>query len=303
MDEIVAVNGFNGFLIVFGRNSILIFSGTEDPNAGLTLVENIRGIGCIARDTVQHTGEDIIYLSASGVRSLSRVIQEKSNPVGDETRNVRSALKLFVDQTTDLRTIKSAYSETDGFYLLCLSEFNRFYVLDTRVRLEDGTRRITTWTSLGAKSVVSDRDNNVYFGQEGEISRYQGFLDGSDPIRILYKTGWIKLDEEGRKYQLKRIDALVVAASNTGVAIKWGWDFSNTQQTETQTTAFIADVSEYNIAEFGEEEYGALDDSFNVRIAPTGQGNSLQIELNTNVPNTDFRLQQLGLILKRGRLD
>lgn len=302
MDEIVAIDGFNGFLIIFGKNSILIFSGTDDPDT-LSLVENIRGVGCVARDSVQHTGEDIIFLSGSGVRSLARVIQEKSNPVGDETRNVRNFLQTFVNDIGDKKTIKSAYSEVNGFYLLLLPEFDRFFVLDTRIRLEDGSRRITTWTGVGASSVTADVDDEVFFGRQGGLARYQGFLDGEDDIRLLYKSGWIKLDEEGRLYQLKRIDALVIAASNTGVVVKWAWDFNAQQCVESQSTEFIPDVSEFNVAQYNIDEYGILEDSFNVRIAPIGQGNSLQIELNTNVPNTDFRLQQLGIILKRGRLD
>lgn len=302
MDDIVAINGFNGFLIVFGRNSILIFGGTEDPN-NLTLVENIRGVGCIARDSVQHTGEDILFLSGSGVRSLARVIQEKSNPVGDETRNVRSFLYSLVDDSNDLTNIRSAYSEVDGAYLLLLPEFDKFFVLDTRLRLPDGTRRVTTWTSMGAKCAATTVDSKLHFGRSGGIAQYRGFLDGSDPIRVQYKSGWIPLDEEGRLYTLKRVDATIVAASNTGVTMKWGWDFSRSTCQESQTTNIIAGVSEYGIAEYGVAEYGILEDSFNVRIAPSGQGNSLRLEVNANVPNTDFRLQRLTIILKRGRFD
>ena len=52
----------------------------------------IDGVGCISRDTVQDLGSDILFLSDTGVRSLGRVIQEKSAPMRDISRNVRDQL-------------------------------------------------------------------------------------------------------------------------------------------------------------------------------------------------------------------
>ena len=75
-DEIVSLAAHNGFLIIFGKKSILVYSGADDTvtSGVFRLADTIEGVGCIARDSVQHTGTDIIFLSDSGVRSFGRTI-------------------------------------------------------------------------------------------------------------------------------------------------------------------------------------------------------------------------------------
>lgn len=83
----------------------------------MALTDTIEGIGCIARDSVQQTGTDIIFLSDSGVRSFGRTIQEKSLPMRDISKNVRSDLLALIPLQT--YAIKSVYSPEDSFtYLL-----------------------------------------------------------------------------------------------------------------------------------------------------------------------------------------
>ena len=108
---------------MFLRNSIVIFadntgSASFDP-AQLRLVEVINRVGCVARDSIQNTGSDIIFLSEDGLRSLGRVIQEKSLPMRDLSANVRDDLVHDV-RGHPLKDIKSIYSEDNAFYLLLL---------------------------------------------------------------------------------------------------------------------------------------------------------------------------------------
>jgi len=122
-DEIVALSAHTGRLIVFCKRNIVIFGDLDgdtvlDP-VGMRLVEVIRGVGCIARDSIQATGIDVLFLSTSGVMSLGRLIQEKSQPMRDLSKNVRDDLVNIVDNL-DPTTIRSAYSEKEAFYLLFL---------------------------------------------------------------------------------------------------------------------------------------------------------------------------------------
>ena len=90
-DEIIALAAHNGFLIIFGKHSIVVYAGATDP-ANMTLSDTVANVGCIERDSVQHTGTDLIFLSATGVRSFGRTIQEKSLPLTDVSKNVRNKL-------------------------------------------------------------------------------------------------------------------------------------------------------------------------------------------------------------------
>jgi len=121
-DKVVALAAHNGFLIVFGRNNIAIYGSPIDVTE-LTLVDFIPNVGCIARDSVQNTGTDVIFLSDSGVRSLQRVVIEKSLPFRDLSKNVRDELILNVASETP-ENIKAIYYDRDAFYLLSLPTTN-----------------------------------------------------------------------------------------------------------------------------------------------------------------------------------
>ena len=97
----------------------------------------IEGVGCIARDSVQNTGTDLLFLSNSGVRSLSRVIQEKSTPIGDVSINVRDELSDIISSEPN-DDIKSVYSEQNAFYLLSFPSSEAIYCFDMRGKLENG---------------------------------------------------------------------------------------------------------------------------------------------------------------------
>ena len=146
-DGIVALAAHNGFLIIFCHRNILIYANPKDP-ATMTLQDNIKGVGCIARDSVASVyGADIMFLSETGVQSLGRLIQEKSMPLRDVSKNVRDDLIANV-ATETLVDIKAVYYATDAFYLLSLPSTGFTYCFDTRGVLENGAARATIWKSI-----------------------------------------------------------------------------------------------------------------------------------------------------------
>ena len=122
------------------------------------MADVIAGVGCVARDSVQATGGDLIFLSDTGVRSLGRLIQEKSLPMRDLTKNVRDDLLKDLQQERlnvgSLKEVRSIYSEINAFYLLSFPSTETVYCLDMRQPLEDGSARITQWYNYQATSVV-----------------------------------------------------------------------------------------------------------------------------------------------------
>ena len=91
-DKIVALAAHNGLLVVvFGEQNTIVYSGATSP-ASMTLSDNIPGVGCVDRKTVQSIGSDLLFLSQDGLRSLGRAVQEKSLPISDLSRNVKQDL-------------------------------------------------------------------------------------------------------------------------------------------------------------------------------------------------------------------
>jgi hypothetical protein len=68
-DEITGLAAHNGFLIIFGKRQILVYANATTPST-MSLSDTVGGIGCIARDSIQSTGKDVLFLSNSGVDHL-----------------------------------------------------------------------------------------------------------------------------------------------------------------------------------------------------------------------------------------
>ena len=101
-DSVVGIHAHNGFLLVFGRNSILVYANANagDPAGenGIQLQDAISNVGLVRRDAICNIGTDVLFVDESGVRSIGRVIQEKSNPIGEPSLNIRREIQEVISQ-------------------------------------------------------------------------------------------------------------------------------------------------------------------------------------------------------------
>ena len=101
-DSIVNIHAHNDFLFVFGSNSILVYANANaaDPAGedGIVLQDTISNVGLVRRDAICNIGTDVLFVDESGVRSIGRVIQEKSNPMGEPSLNIRREIQEVIQQ-------------------------------------------------------------------------------------------------------------------------------------------------------------------------------------------------------------
>jgi len=262
MDEAVAIADFNGYLVVFGKRNIIVYDNPDDPTSSMSIVENISGIGCIARDSVQSTGEDLVFLSADGVRTLSRVIQEKSLPVGDISRNNKDHILSYA-LNEDADDIKSVHCKCGNFYLLSLPTSGKTFYFDFRQRLEDGSARTTEW-ELAPEAMYSTVDGALYFGiTTGYISSYGGHLDAvlangddGDTYRIDYEGAWNDAGQEAASLLKipKNLRYKILGGEGSTITIRWAFDYQETF-TSYNVTIPVSIGSEWGEAEWGEGEW------------------------------------------------
>lgn len=298
-DNVVALAGHNGFLVIFGRNHIAIYANPIDTGA-LVLQDIIYNVGCIARDSVQNTGTDIFFLSAGGIRSLSRIIQEKSLPMNDLSKNVRDDLMLNVSFEEDLGKIKSIYYEKDAFYLLSLPTSGFVYCLDTRTRLPDNSCRVTIWDNLDPKSFCITQNKELLLGKTSYIGKYSGYSDNETAYRMQYYTNYFDFDASTSLKILKKIGWVLIGGTNQSVAVKWGFDYSESYRSET----YVLDagrIYEYNIGEYNIAEYssGIAIDRFNINAG--GQGTVMQLGIETNINGFALSIQKIDVAVKAGK--
>lgn len=313
MDQVTALAAYNGLFVVFGKNSIVIW---QDPQGGplgidpaeMGVIDTIVGVGCIARDSVQQIDSgDLLFLSASGVQSLSRLIQEKSNPLDNVSKNVRDYLNAGV-AAEDLDKIRSVFSPEESFYLLSLPTVGKVFCLETSARLQDGALRVTEWDHLVPFGMARSKAGNLYFSldtedEQGKIGTYAGSSDPDGEFTFDYKSAWLDLGEEAAQYlkMAKNLGAVIFISSEASVQVKWAFDFRDNFSSAVKSFA-AAGASEWGEMEWGEGEWsgGVSLRSFQVPMSGTGQ--YIRLGVQANIDGTTLALQSMKLLVKIGRL-
>lgn len=301
-DEIVALGSHNGFLIVFCRNNIVIYKDPQDPTAStFSLQDVITGVGCIARDTVQNTGTDLIFLSKSGLRSLNRVVNEKSAPMRDLSANIRDDLVAFV-AGEDLKNIKSVYYERDAFYLLALPSLKQIIYFDLRQQLPNGAARTAYWSDITPKAFLSTSDKILYLGIAGGIGTYTGYQDNGNDYRLEYFTQNTDFGLPFTLKFLKKAKVVIIASGVQDIILKYGFDYDNTFSSRVYVKDFANSISEFNIAEYNIGEYSSGMNISEMNLNLGGSGKILQFGVEATINGTPISLQQLTVYIKQGKM-
>jgi len=263
-DEVVALAGFMGKLVIFGKQNIAIYNGADDPST-MSLDEVIIGMGCVARDSVQVLGDDILFLSNSGVRSLRRTMVQDKMPLTDLSRNVKDEMTTHI-VNADMDQVKGQYCLCGGYYVLSFPDRNIAYILDFKQKTSDGSPRITTWNfeaNKTPKSLLSTTDGKMYIGlghsdYEGKVAVYEDYYDviktdvtatyanqstceaasntwestnskcwstTNNTYQSDFKTVWLDFGDPSSTKILKRFLAVISGGKNMDVTMNWYRDY------------------------------------------------------------------------------
>ena len=298
-DEIMGLAAHNDFLFIFGKKQILVYANASTP-ASIVLSDTVGNIGCVARDTIQSIGSDVVFLSDSGVRSLMRTIQEKSAPLRDLSKNVRFDLASSLAGET-LANLKSVYSEKEAFYLLILPATLQVYCFDTKQSLQDGASRVTKWDSISPTCAKSLRNGDLYIGKTGYIGKYDTYLDDTATYRFAYYTNNADLGNPNQISILKSVTAIVIGGSNQYLTINWGFDYSGAYRAENvyipSQTSYEYGTAEYNIA-----EYTSGVPIKTLTANASGAGKIVQTGYETTINGVSFSLQKIEIQAKDGKM-
>ena len=298
-DEIVSVAAHNGFLIIFGKRNIAVYANPIDVTQ-LVLADLIVNVGCIARDSVVNTGTDIMFLSETGVRSISRVIQEKSAPINDISFNVRDELVSFVESETNKEKIKATYYPKDAFYLLTLPTSKYVYCFDLRGRLENGAARVTVWDGIEPSSLHVTYEGDLFIGKEGYIGKYFGFADNAATYRLRYYTNFFDLGAPTALKFLKKANFVVVGGIGQNVALKYGFDYINSYRSITKQLR-TGTVFQYGIGEYAIAEYSSGLVLEEVQSNLGGSGSIMQLGFEADINTAPLSIQKIDIYVKAGK--
>lgn len=309
-DEITGMKVHNNYLYIFGKRSILIYSGAHDPTHALTLVDTVSGIGCVARDSITTLGKDIYFLDANGIRSMGRTIQEVSAPIGDVSANVHKRIMEVIREqsVSDLDTVRAEYSPEEFLYLITFPASELVIAFDTRGPTETGGSRTTTWP-VTVYAIERSITQETYMGSIDGISEYQNSIDTDanmsvTAIKFVYQTHPQSFDNPVTQKFPKQVDVAYRGGSGQDLVLSWGYDFREPIITNSLTASFpTVSTSEYGIAEYGIAEYT----DFNAFIDEThyniwGSGKNIAYRFTMDVDKTDFAIQMLNMQTLSGRI-
>lgn len=308
-DEVVALAMYNGQMVVFGKNRIVLFGDGAGSALGINpsniyVIDTVVGVGCVARDSVQQIeGGDILFLSAQGVQSLGRLIQEKSNPIHNISSNIRDYMAALVGAET-LTKVRSVYSPEESFYLLVLPTMSKVFCFDTSGRLQDGTLRVTEWDM--ALYAVSRRLTGELLmsltSPKGKIGRYFGYADDTTTYNMDYASAWLDLGEDAAQYIkiLKNIKGIFYITGSATVQLKWDFDFQGDFTSRT-LSVFAPGTSEWGLMEWGIGEWSGGLALRTISSPVSGSGQYIRIGAQATI-TSQVSIQELTLYTKIGRL-
>lgn len=312
-DTIKSVNAFGASLIVFGTQHILIYvdgAGSElgiDPN-NLYVVDTIEGTGTIHPQSVVPIGEgDLWYMSPQGVQSLARVIQDKVNPLVDISKNVKSLLQREVATHVGSEgRIQALFSPENRYCLFLFPESGRIVAFDTRVQLEDGTYRVTTWDNLDYFSLLRRRNTDVVYGLAGgEASKQTGYRDDSVVYDMAYASPWLNFGEDAHATLkvLKGFYAYLYGRETLTGTARWSFDFRPLEFSQPFTSDYTASGGEWGSGEWGEDEFGSGLRMRKQHIAGMGAGQFVKFYMSLQSTDVDAKvsIQEIGIRAKLGR--
>jgi hypothetical protein len=314
-DTVTALASFGATLVVFGATHILMYvdgAGSElgvDPD-NLYVVDTIEGTGTQHPDSILNIGEgDLWYISDAGVQSLSRVVQDKVNPLADISKNVRSLVdQNITNHLGSATTIQGVYSPEQKFVIYMFPETDRVLYFDTRFPLDDFTFRAGTWESLTDWYSLLRRKNGDIFigGGDGNVHKYTSYRDGaSTVITCAYASPWLNFGQEqhGTLKIPKSFYVFMYGRETLTCTARWSYDFRPLEFSNTFTNDYSPSGAEWGSGEWGSGEFGDGHRMRRAHIAAMGQGQVLKFYLTIESTDVDDKvsIQEIGVRAKFGR--
>ncbi len=305
-DEIISIAQHNKYLVIFCKNNIVVYQGANDPTT-MTLADTIKGVGCIARDSVQNTGNDLVFLSKSGVRSFNRTVQENSMPLRELSLNIRDDLVSFLTVET-LTNVKSIYFERDAFYLITFPGSKTMVYFDLRNILQNGAARTTLWnnnTGLTYKAFCSTEDRKLILGVPNGMAEYTGYLDDTASYTFSYYTSNSDLGAPTQQKMLKKANLVVIGSGDQDFVFKYGYDYTLNPQSATivqnlgtKTFSKYNTTAKYNISKYASAGIGVN----SISMPLSGSGKVIQFGVEATVNDNPVSIQKIDVYLKTGKI-
>jgi len=296
-DKIQGIAAHNGFLVVFGVNSILIYAGAQgDPagatdasgnfvqGSGLQLQDAIRDVGLVNQDAMCNIGTDLLFVDSLGVRSLGRVIQEKSTPISEPSLNVASVIREDIAKNRE--TVRLMHMSSKSIATCLFPSTSEAYVFQLGQPGMTGGLRTTKWLGcdfMDSVTVRSAEGNQELLAGRNKrgLTAYYGYSQPTDYQMAYESTTLMGGDELMRKLVPKSVSFSYKSEEANNLSIQWGFGSNPlpfSKKVKNKPNAPVFTTNKVNLSASGE----MLRIGFETTIS--GKGFSMQnVSVNTLV--------------------
>lgn len=298
-DEIVALSAHNNHLVIFGKHSIIAYNDAWNP-ASMFVADTVAGVGCVHRNSLQHTGTDIIFLSNTGLRSFGRTIQEKSMPISNLSSTIsKDIIELVSSEPTGFSTV---YSPENNFYLLTFINEDITYCFDVRGTLENGAYRVTRWPATGFTSFARLDNGKLYIGSKEGIGEYDGYLDNNQTYQFSYYSPSLTFGDPARTKFIKKVRPTIIGGDKTIVSLQWAYDFDESYSSQQFTAGVNATPALFGVAQFNIDKFTGGVQTSRTAVNTTGGGGTVVIGLQATINGEQLSLQEINVLALMGKV-
>ena len=162
--------------------------------------------------------------------------------------------------------------------------------------------RTTTWSGINPKSFASGRDNILYMGHAGIVSKYSGYQDNTSDYLMFYRSTWLNQGTQQIKIP-KKMKAIIGGGYGYTVTFTWAFDYDETAYTTTIPITQAVAPAEYGIAEYGIAEYSGGAALSTIGAQMTRNGEYLQFGWSVGISGQPINFQTIDVYTKIGRLN
>jgi hypothetical protein len=291
-DTITGLIVFREQLIIFSENSINVLNGNSVADFVQQPVS--RDLGCIAADTIQEIGGDVVFLGPDGLRLFSA-----TDRIGDFSL-------AAVSKTIQAEILDLVSSSPVGFSSTVIREKSQYRIFGFNAGYTNGAAKGIAATQLEgglsfndlrgfnayvAYSEYDGRNEFVYFGaSDGYVYRMEqgNSLDGT-PIPATFATPFIPLGDPKVRKTIYKSTTYLDANGEFDLRKTLKFDFDQPNAIQPNSILLSSDSTGstiYGSGTFGTSTFGGKQQSY-YEVQTVGSGFTVSIIYEADETNVD----------------
>jgi len=317
VDRIVGIAAHNGFLFVFGNNSTLVFANANrgDPasSGGIYLQDAIPNVGLVDKHAITNTGNDVVFVDRSGLRSMGRVVQEKSNPMSEPSFNVRKMFRDAIERElmavakNEDAGVQLEYQPDKANVIVLFKSQSLSYVFSTNSPSVTGGWKATTWSGCFfycMKSAAAVDDCVTFLGgkQDRGLLRYKGYLE-EDPYVMRYESTALNLTQSSMQNVIPKSFYYIVYANSIPAVGVSTYGYGQFMDFSEEFNIRVKGGSKWNVDRYSVGRYGLGEGLyFRYKVNTRGAGTHMRVGLEIEVNGDFFALHEIAVNYAIGRI-